>query len=56
MPKPVCLFLSAVSSAVFFFFQANQCLDENGPSPLASKVMDKIDLANGGSSVLVIIR
>lgn len=44
-----------IGLSIVGFYQANQCLDDNAPSLLASKIMDKIDLANGGSSVLLII-
>lgn len=36
--------------------QANQCSDENAPGMLASKVMDKIDSGNAGSSVLLVVK
>eukprot|EP00903_Cladosiphon_okamuranus_P009872 g9378.t1 len=37
------------------FYQANQCLDDNAPAALSSKIMDKIDLARDGSSVLLVV-
>ncbi|CAM9783870.1 unnamed protein product [Scytosiphon promiscuus] len=37
------------------FYQANQCLDDNLPGVLASKIMDKIDSSQTGSSVLLTI-
>eukprot|EP00904_Undaria_pinnatifida_P008106 jgi/Undpi1/4425/HiC_scaffold_17.g07780.m1 len=44
-----------IGLSIVGFYQANQCLDENSPSLLATKIMDKIDLANGGSSVLLVV-
>eukprot|EP00752_Nemacystus_decipiens_P014969 g13328.t1 len=37
------------------FYQASQCLDDNAPAMLSSKIMDKIDLARDGSSVLLVV-
>ncbi|CAN0036306.1 unnamed protein product [Pylaiella littoralis] len=37
------------------FYQANQCVDDNAPGALASKVMDKIDSARAGPAVLLIV-
>ncbi|CAM9390340.1 unnamed protein product [Hapterophycus canaliculatus] len=37
------------------FYQANQCLDDNSPGALASKIMDKIDSSQTGSAVLLLI-
>lgn len=36
--------------------QANQCLDDNSPGTLSSKIMDTIDVARDGSSVLLVVR
>lgn len=36
--------------------QANQCLDDNAAGMLASKIMEKIDSGNAGSSVLLMVK
>lgn len=48
--------MEIIVNSFLFVAQANQCLDDNTPGTLSSKIMDKIDLARDGSCVLLVVR